>query len=86
MSSDKKERTSPNFFTKTTIEAKALVENLQVVCTNGTLATKDKPLELRDAGLDEIRLGIGAVQYSLLKKTVFRSVFLNGRLGTGAVF
>ncbi|MDD2388983.1 MAG: radical SAM protein [Desulfobacterales bacterium] len=35
--------------------------------TNGTLATPDMFLKLRDAGLDEIRFDIGAAHYSLEK-------------------
>lgn len=35
--------------------------------TNGTLATRDMLSRLRDAGLDEIRFDIGAVQYCLEK-------------------
>lgn len=33
--------------------------------TNGTLATMDLLMELRDAGLDEIRFDIGAIDYNL---------------------
>lgn len=35
--------------------------------SNGTLLTRDMLLQLRDAGLDEIRLDIGAVGYDLKK-------------------
>lgn len=33
--------------------------------TNGTLATTDILMKLRDAGLDEIRFDIGAINYNL---------------------
>ena len=38
--------------------------------TNGTLLTPDKCRRLRDAGLDEIRIDIGAIRYNLKKVKV----------------